>query len=138
MQLARPTRHRNSSDELPAFQGALISVTLVFGLPVLRSATPEETADLILYAANQLRRREVRPPRRRGSKVTGNRRRQILLLQAIPEIGPKKARILLNALGSPAAIASANLEALNSIERIGAKSARKIRRVFHGPDRQGK
>lgn len=120
----------------PAFQGALISVTLVFGLPVLRSVTPEETADLILYAANQLRRREVRPPRRRGSKVTGNRRRQILLLQAIPEIGPKKAEILLNAFLSPTGVASATIEEIEAIGGIGRDTAKHIWDVFHGESRQ--
>lgn len=114
----------------PAFQGALITVTLVFGLPVLRSATPEETADLILYAANQLKRRDVRPPRRRGFKTTGNRRRQILLLQAIPEVGPKKAEILLEAFGSPAGVAAASVEQIGAIAGVGPKTAREIHRVF--------
>ena len=112
----------------PAFRGALVTVTLVFGLPVLRSAPPEETADLILYAANQLRRRDVRLPRRRGSKVTGNRRRQILLLQAIPEIGPKKAEALLNAFGSPADIAGATEEQIQSVDGIGPNAAQTIHR----------
>ncbi len=120
----------------PAFRGALVTVTLVFGLPVLRSATPEETADLILYAANQLRRRDVRLPRRRGSKVTGNRRRQILLLQAIPEIGPKKAEILLNAFLSPTEVASATIEEIEAIEGIGRDTAKHIWDVFHGETRQ--
>lgn len=115
----------------PAFRGALVTVTLVFGLPVLRSATPEETADLILYAANQLRRRDVRLPRRRGSKVTGNRRRQILLLQAIPEIGPKKAEVLLDAFGAPAGIAVATIDQLAEVDGIGPETARKIHQVFH-------
>jgi ERCC4-type nuclease len=115
----------------PAFQGALIAVTLVFGLPVLRSATPEETADLILYAANQLQRREVPPPRRRGFKATGNKRRQLLLLQAIPEVGPKKAEILLDAFGSPAGIAQASLQDLADVEGIGLIGAGKICDAFH-------
>jgi len=127
-----PERYPRLAIPKPAFQGALITVTLVFGLPVLYSATPEETADLILYAANQLQRREVRPPRRRGFKVTGNRRRQILLLQAIPEIGPKKAELLLDAFGSPADIASAPIDALANVDGIGPKTARSIHRVFHG------
>ena len=75
----------------PAFQGALITVTVVFGLPVLRAKTPEETAALILYAANQLRQREVRPPRRRGFKFTGNRRRQ-LFLSSDPRGGADKSQ----------------------------------------------
>lgn len=115
----------------PAFQGAMITVTLVFGLPVLRSATPEDTADLILYAANQLRRREVRPPRRRGFKVTGNRRRQILLLQTIPDVGPKKAEILLDTFRTPAGIAKASVDELRSVDGIGEVAATKIHQVFH-------
>ena len=127
-----PDRYPRLAIPKPAFQGALVSVTLVFGLPVLFSATPEETADLILYAANQLQRREVRPPRRRGFKVEGNRRRQILLLQAIPEIGPKKAEWLLDTFGSPADIASAPIDALANVDGIGPKATRSIHRVFHG------
>jgi DNA excision repair protein ERCC-4 len=115
----------------PALQGALITVTLVFGLPVLRSETPEETADLILYAADQLKRRQVRPPRRRGFKVTGNRRRQILSLQAIPEVGPKKAELLLNEFGTPAGIAVADIEQIEAVDGIGPDTARGIYRVFH-------
>jgi len=127
-----PERYPRLAIPPPAFQGALITVTLVFGLPVLRSANPEETADLILYAAKQLQSREVRPPRRRGFKITGNRRRQILLLQAIPEIGPKKAEWLLDTFGTPADIASAPIDALANVEGIGPKAARSIHRVFHG------
>ena len=116
----------------PAFQGALITVTLVFGLPVLRSATPEETANLILYAANQLQRREVRPPRRRGFRAGGNTRHQLLLLQAIPEVGPKKAEWLLKAFGSPADIATASVDQIATVKGIGPNTALKIHRVFNG------
>ena len=127
-----PDRYPRLAIPKPAFQGALITVTLVFGLPVLRSATPEETADLILFAAKQLQRREVRPPRRRGFKITGNRRRQVLLLQAIPEVGPKKAQCLLNAFGSPADIAKATIEQIATVEGIGTHTAKKVHSVFHG------
>jgi len=116
----------------PAFQGALITVTLVFGLPLLRSATPEETADLILYAAKQLQRRDVRPPRRRGFRVGGNTRHQHLLLQAIPEVGSKKSEWLLNAFGSPAGVAEATIGALETVDGIGDSTAKRIHAIFHG------
>ncbi len=126
-----PDRYPRLAIPNPALQGALITVTLVFGLPVLRSETPEETADLILYAADQLKRREVRPPRRRGFKVTGNLRRQILLLQTIPDVGPRKAEHLLDAFRSPAGVAAASIDEIEAIAGIGPKAAREIYRVFH-------
>ncbi len=127
-----PNRYPRLAIPKPAFQGALITVTLVFGLPVLRSATPEETADLILFAARQLQRREVRPPRRQGFRVGGLTRQQLLLLQAIPEVGPKKAEWLLNAFGTPAEVAKATLESLEAVEGIGPRAAKKIYSVFNG------
>jgi len=116
----------------PSFQGALITVTLVFGLPVLRSATPEETADLILDAANQLQRREFTPPRRRYGGVTSLQRRQNLLLQSIPDVGPHKARLLLDAFRSPAGVAAATTKQLAAVEGIGQVTAKKIVTVFQG------
>jgi len=118
-----------------ASQGAVIAVTVIWGLPVLRSATPEETADLILFAARQLQRREVRPPRRRWIRTGGIDRHQLLLLQAIPEVGPKKAEWLLRAFGSPASVASADTEQLATGEGIGPNTAERIFTVFHGKKR---
>ena len=40
---------------LEALQGALISISLILGIPVLRSLAPEETARLIVYAARQIK-----------------------------------------------------------------------------------
>lgn len=115
-----------------ALQGAIITATLVFGLPLLRSTGPEETADLILYAADQLRRRLTRPPRRFGYHPKGLARQQCLLLQAIPEIGPAKAKRLLHIFGTPGGVASASEEDLRAVDGIGESAAQKIRHVFHG------
>ncbi len=129
------TRINHWSAALPrsALQGALITVTLVFGLPILRSTCPEETADLILYAADQLHRRTTRPPHRPGYHPKGLNRQQIFLLQAIPEIGPSKAQRLLETFGTPFGVAQATIEALQTVNGIGPAAADKIHRVFHGP-----
>jgi ERCC4-type nuclease len=115
-----------------ALQGAIISVTLVFGLPLLRSRSPAETAALILYAADQLHRRATRPPRRDGYRPKDLSCRQSLLLQAIPGIGPGKAGLLLDAFGSPVGVASATIEDLRAIDGIGQNTAVSIHRLFHG------
>jgi len=115
-----------------AMQGAIITVTLVFGLPLLRSTCPRETADLILYAADQLHRRTTQTPKRYGYHPKGLTRQQSFLLQAIPEIGPLKAIRLLSVLGSPAGVAAADIEILETVEGIGPSAARKIYSVLHG------
>ena len=116
---------------MPAFQGALITVTLVFGVPVLRSANPEETADLILYAARQLHRQATLPPRRMGAKAGSVRRSQLLLLQAVPMVGPMRAEALLQTLGAPSQIANADADILAEVNGVGPAIAASIHRVMH-------
>jgi ERCC4-type nuclease len=125
-----PERYPRLAIPNHAFQGALITVTLVFGVPVLRSATPEETADLILFAAQQLQRQAILPPRRMGAKGSTLRKSQLLLLQAVPMVGPLRADALLETLGFPAQIANADLEALAEVNGIGPAIAANIRRVM--------
>jgi len=126
-----PERYPRLAIPKTAFQGALITVTLVFGLPVLRSATPEETADLILYAADQLHRRAALPPRRTSFRSGSLRRNQLHLLQAIPMVGPLRAEALLSAMAVPSQVAEAGVEALTEIDGIGPAIASNIHRVMH-------
>ena len=115
-----------------AFRGALVTVAVVFCVPILRSATVPDTADLILYAARQLNRRNARPLRRFGTNPGDLTRQQRFMLQAIPGIGPVKAADLLHAFGSPAGIATATIEDLRIVEGIGESAAMKIYAAFHG------
>jgi ERCC4-type nuclease len=128
------TRINHWSGALPrsAIQGAIITVSLVFGIPMLRSSCPEETATLILYAADQLQRRNTRPPKRRGYHPKGLNRQQNYLLQTIPEIGPTRAQKLLNTFGTPFGVASATIEDLQMVSGIGESAATKIHQVLHG------
>ena len=118
-----------------AMQGAIISLTVVFGLPLLRSSCPQDSADLILLAADQLHRRNSTAPKRQGYHPKGLARQQSFLLQAIPEIGPAKAKGLLDTFGSPFGVASAKVEDLRTVEGIGEVAATKIHQVFHSSHR---
>jgi DNA excision repair protein ERCC-4 len=126
-----PERYPRLAIPAPAFQGALIMVALVFGVPVLRSATPEETADLILFAARQLQRQATLPPRRMGAKGGSVRRSQLLLLQAVPMVGPLRAEALLEFLGPPSQIANTDAGTLAEVDGIGPTIAASIHRVMH-------
>ncbi len=110
-----------------ALQGAMITVTLVFGQPVLRSRTPEETAWLMLTASHQLSRSEARNPSRQIRRKFKRRRRiQSSMLQAIPGLRPDKAGALLAHFGDFQRIISADLDALMQIPGIGPLTATKI------------
>ncbi len=123
--------HPNLAIPRPAMHGAIIALTLVFGLPLLRSTCPRETADLILYAADQLQRRNSATPKRHGYHPKGLARQQSFLLQAIPEIGPARAKLLLDTFGSPFGVASATVDDLRAVDGIGEVAAQRIHQVLH-------
>lgn len=112
-----------------AMQGALISVTLVFGIPVLRATCPEETARLIVYAARQLAAQGQGASvwRYRTPKKYWNRRLHVL--QSLPGVGRERATCLLAHFGTVQRCLAATAEDLCQVEGIGARTAQEIRRV---------
>lgn len=113
-----------------SIQGALISLSLIYHLPVLRTLDPVETARLIVYAAHQLRRHESDAGCRYGRRPKRRRRMQLQVLQALPGIGPVRAELLLDRFGSVEAVMTASLERLAEVEGLGKKRAEAIREVL--------
>lgn len=113
-----------------AVLGAIVSLTLVFALPVLRSREPAETARLLTYAAQQLRWQASDALPRRGKRPKNKRRAQLHILQGLPGIGPDRASGLLERFGSVRAVMTAAPEALEAVEGIGEKTASRIRVVL--------
>jgi DNA excision repair protein ERCC-4 len=110
-----------------AIQGALVTLSLFFGIPLLRAIDPEETASLILFAAKQERAYVSGALQRKGSRPRGKRRVQSYILQGLPRIGPERAKRLLERFGSVEAIMMAPAEALTSVPGIGKTTAEAIR-----------
>ncbi|HPA19143.1 MAG TPA: ERCC4 domain-containing protein [Verrucomicrobiae bacterium] len=113
-----------------ALQGALISVTIIFGLPVLRARDGQECARLILYTAGQIDRACRGLVGGSGYRPKGRRRQQLRVLQALPGIGPKRAVALLEAFGSVRAVVGAQREDLASVPGVGTGTAEKIEQVL--------
>lgn len=114
-----------------ALQGALITLMLVFDLPVLRAADAEETANLVVTAGRQLTR--LRDPNYlpfRVAKAKRKKPRQLRLLQMLPGVGRGRAQRLLDHFGSVLACLSASADQLEQIEGIGPKVAAAIREVL--------
>ena len=99
-----------------AIQGALIAVTLVLGLPILRSLNAAETARLMIYAARQARAWSIGALPCRKRRPKGKRRAQLQMLQGLPGIGPERARRLLDAFGNVESVLMASSDELQSLD----------------------
>ena len=111
---------------LHAVHGALITLTLVFGLPVLRTRGPVETAHLLVIAGRQLRRRMTSPTRLHPSVNAPARSTQLRMLLAVRDVGPRRASSLLERFGSIRALTTATLDELVAVPGIGQRTARTV------------
>ena len=113
-----------------AMQGALIAVSIVLGIPVLRSKSPPESAQLFLYTARQIKSLARGAVQRHGRRPKGKRKKQLFILQGLPGVGSERAARLLNEFGSVEAVITATSEELQSVEGIGENIAERIKWVI--------
>jgi len=122
-----------------SLQGAMVSLSLIFRLPVLRALDPAETAKLIVYAAEQINRHENNSSSHYGRRPKRKRKIQLRLLQGLPGIGPNRAAQLLANFGSVEAVMTASQERLEQVHGVGARTAAAIRDVLQDrPQSYGK
>jgi len=113
-----------------ALQGAMVSLSIIFGLPILRALDPGETARLLIYSAQQLQRHDRMEACRYGRRPKHKRRLQSHILQGLPGIGPARAELLLQRFNSVEAVVTASLEELQTRGGLGPKTAAVIRDVL--------
>lgn len=116
-----------------AIQGAMVTLALYLGIPILRAADPTETARLLLMTARQGHRYGHDGPARRGRLPRGKRRLQLHLLQGLPGIGPRRAARLLDHFGGIDRVIMADVAALGAVEGIGPSIAEALHWVVHEP-----
>jgi ERCC4-type nuclease len=112
-----------------AMQGALISLSLIFHVPVLRAADKSETARLLVYAGRQLAGGEFELPPAVWQHRKPRRpwHRKLHLLQALPGVGRDRAERLLAHFGTIERCLSASEAELCEVPGIGVRTARAIR-----------
>ena len=115
-----------------AIQGALITLSVFFGIPVLRAMDAEETVRLMGYTVRQSERFSRSAILRHGYRPKRRRTRQLFILQGLPGIGRERAEKLLAAFGSVEAVMMAEAEELAEVEGIGEKTAQRVREVIAG------
>ncbi|GAB6135143.1 DEAD/DEAH box helicase [Thermococcus prieurii] len=117
-----------------AIRGAIASVTVDWGVPVLFSSGKEETASFIYLLAKreqEERKKEVRL--RSEKKALTLAERQRLIVEGLPNVSSTLAKRLLRHFGNVERVFTATEEELKEVEGIGEKKAREIRKVITAP-----
>jgi ERCC4-type nuclease len=116
-----------------AIQGALVSVSVILGIAVLRSRDAAESARLMLYAGRQLRSVISGAVTRAGHRPKSKRRTQLHILQGLPTVGPVRAARLLEKFGTVEAVFTAAHRELIQVAGIGKAAAESIRWAVSEP-----
>ena len=117
-----------------AIQGALISVSVILGIPVLHSRNAEESTRFMLYAGRQVQSMISGAVTRAGHRPKSKRRTQLHILQGLPAVGPVRAARLLEKYGTVEAVLTARLEDLTLVAGIGRFAAERIRWAVSEPE----
>ncbi len=114
-----------------SIQGAMLTLSVVFGIPVLRSQNEEETARLIRYTARQLQAASTAALNRPGRRPKGKRALQIRVLTSLPRVGSTRAQRLIDHFGTLEQVMAAGREALAAVPGIGKQTAQSIHWAVH-------
>jgi ERCC4-type nuclease len=110
-----------------AIQGALITLSLIFDIPVFRATDSGESATLLVFAGRQLAR--LKDPNYsvfRHGKGKRRRTRQLQIVQSLPGVGPTRADRMLLRFGSVRACFEASMEELTEIDGFGPQRSKAI------------
>ncbi|NMM39787.1 ERCC4 domain-containing protein [Pseudoalteromonas arctica] len=106
--------------------GALVTLTIVFGISILRAADSRESVALMVFAAQQQAKQCKLDLPRFGRRSKTAKARKIYILQGLPSVGPVLAKRLLAHFGSVKGVLSADVDALRGVEGVGKEIATKI------------
>jgi len=112
-----------------SIQGALASVAVDYGVPIIPTEDQEDTASVITMLAAR-ERRAGHEPKLHGHKTARTlKEQQEYLISAIPSVGPSVARKLLRHFGSIEKVIAASKEELQEVDMVGPKIAERIREL---------
>ena len=111
-----------------AIRGALASITLDYGIPIITTENNLETAQMLLAIAKREQITKKKSVALRGKKKARSmNHRQEMLIAGLPQINTQSARKLLKHFGSPEKIFNASKEDLMNVEGLGPITAKRIR-----------
>jgi len=115
-----------------SIQGALASVAVDYGVPIIPTEDQEDTASVIRLLASR-EERAGHEPKLHGHKTARTlKEQQEYLISAIPSVGPSVAKNLLRHFGSIERVIAASKEELQEVDMVGPKIAERIRELVGG------
>jgi len=114
-----------------AVLGSLMALMLKYDIPVLQTADAFETAEMIVCSARYPYRPAGAGTRAwRPDPPADKRAIQIRMIQSVPHIGWKKAKIILDHFGSIHSLCLAGIPEIRSLPGIGTRTAKSIYQAF--------
>jgi ERCC4-type nuclease len=115
-----------------AIFGSFASIIIDFGIPLITTHSPQETADFLFVTAQREQKAGNKAVAVRGEKwATSLQEQQQFIIEGLPNISVVLAKRLLVTFGSIRAIANATEEELCEVHGIGETIAKEIIRVLN-------
>jgi Fanconi anemia group M protein len=116
-----------------AVRGALSAIAVDYSVPIIPTYDQDETAAVIALLARREQSMPGNSAKAHGKKTARTlSEQQEYLISSIPSVGPAVAKNLLRHFGSIAAIMNASTEELMRVEKVGKKTALRIRELVGG------
>jgi Fanconi anemia group M protein len=114
-----------------AIRGALASIAIDHGIPILWTDNEENTADMLETLAKREQEENDRTVSIRGTRsIKSEKELQQFVVAGLPDVNTKLAERLLEELGSIQAVFTASNSELMEVEGIGEKTADNIRTLI--------
>lgn len=114
-----------------AIRGALASIAIDHGIPILWTDNEENTADMLETLAKREQEENDRNVSIRGTRsIKSEKELQQFVVAGLPDVNTKLAERLLEELGSIQAVFTASNSELMEVEGIGEKTANNIRTLI--------
>jgi len=115
-----------------AIFGSLASISVDFGIPVLTTNDPKETADLLKILAHREQKEGKKAVAIRGEKTQMSlKERQQFLIEGLPNVSAVIAKRLLAHFGSIKDIVNASEKELQEVDGVGKNIAFEIKKVLN-------
>jgi Fanconi anemia group M protein len=115
-----------------AITGAMVSLYVTYGIPVITSESPAESASILVSMAVQEQDSTERMPSPKGgARAYTSAQFQEFIIGNLPGIGPKLAKSLLTHFGTIRSIANASAEELMDVDGVGKKKAGRIYKTLN-------